>query len=692
MLDNRLATENSFSKPMAGFLVIGLIIGFSGFASAGMLKDVELENKVDRDGDGYVSSFEVKIRAHMGINERGNKGGRGLQATGEPFFTASYSVENYRGIMGLETEGEHNYRYDVEEKILRYSYVDVKNKISDPDYYSRRIGNIKRSIINGERGIERINVFYSELDGGSDKERISKWDHKIKNGKMYLEPPSKDRKEDVKITSNPSDATLYINGKKKGKTPWNGKMMVDIQERKGKVRMRLEKDGYHTKTVKVKASPSDNWDFDLKKVKKPVVIDSSPEAAEVRSDGQKIGETPLSKDYWVEDSFDIRVEKKGYETEEFNDVKAPFQKTVQMTSTTDNDDTAGMDSEISPDIYTNFNTISYYSDLATQLPGLQNMFHAGFNVSDRKVKTEESVRFDAEPSYSLINNISTYSWEFGDGETGSGKAVSHSFDNAGNYTVNLTIRDTKGSKVYDTMDVMVENRLPKPAFDVISKKIVTEQPVSFDSSRSKDADGKVVSYKWKMGDGSSYQRTDPELQHTYPAAGQYKVEMTAIDNQGEKMAVKKNIEVKKPNVEPQPSFTVSNSNPKTGEVIGLDASASIDPDGSINSFVWSMGDGRTKTGKKTQYNYSHPGTYKVELEVSDRRNLNAITSKNITVTGKAINKQRIKPKNNKSSPSKKSNLSGTRKENNSGNEASNNPPEKEENSIKLLLDLIQSLF
>jgi len=56
-----------------------------------------------------------------------------------------------------------------------------------------------------------------------------------------------------------------------------------------------------------------------------------------------------------------------------------------------------------------------------------------------------------------------------------------------------------------------------------------------------------------------------------------------------------------------------------GQAIAFDARGSSDPDGSIESFVWSFGGGATATGATPRYVYAAPGTYSAALTVQDNR-------------------------------------------------------------------------
>lgn len=71
----------------------------------------------------------------------------------------------------------------------------------------------------------------------------------------------------------------------------------------------------------------------------------------------------------------------------------------------------------------------------------------------------------------------------------------------------------------------------------------------------------------------------------------------------------------------------------TERTVGLDGSASTDPDGSIVSYAWRFGDGATASGATTTHTYAADGTYAVELTVTDDGGLSATTSLSVAVVG-----------------------------------------------------------
>lgn len=89
------------------------------------------------------------------------------------------------------------------------------------------------------------------------------------------------------------------------------------------------------------------------------------------------------------------------------------------------------------------------------------------------------------------------------------------------------------------------------------------------------------------------------------------------------------------NQAPEASFT---ADPTSGEAplsVSLDATASDDPDGTIDSYDWAFGDGSTGSGDTTGHQYVSAGTYTVTLTVSDDDGDTDTTTVTITVTASA---------------------------------------------------------
>jgi len=91
---------------------------------------------------------------------------------------------------------------------------------------------------------------------------------------------------------------------------------------------------------------------------------------------------------------------------------------------------------------------------------------AFFNYTPQETVTYESVEFDASLSIYSSNLNVDYSWDFGDGTTGLGKVVSHTYDTTGNYTVVLNLTDEKEQSSIYQHEIYIKDIYP-PITNVI---------------------------------------------------------------------------------------------------------------------------------------------------------------------------------------------------------------------------------
>lgn len=139
-----------------------------------------------------------------------------------------------------------------------------------------------------------------------------------------------------------------------------------------------------------------------------------------------------------------------------------------------------------------------------------------------------SCTFDGSGSRDSDGTIVTYEWVFGDGTTGNGVAVQHSYTQPGTYTVTLTVTDDGGAWNRDsrTVAVTASNAAPTAAFTISCSGL----GCAFDGTRSNDTDGTIVAHDWDFGDGTT--GSGANVSHTYGRAGSYTVILTVTDNGG----------------------------------------------------------------------------------------------------------------------------------------------------------------
>lgn len=70
---------------------------------------------------------------------------------------------------------------------------------------------------------------------------------------------------------------------------------------------------------------------------------------------------------------------------------------------------------------------------------------------DQKAYLDEKITFDGSDSFDPDEDRLSFSWDFGDGMTGSGEKVTHAYSEEGVFTVTLTVEDEKGESDKDTL-------------------------------------------------------------------------------------------------------------------------------------------------------------------------------------------------------------------------------------------------
>jgi PKD repeat protein len=78
-------------------------------------------------------------------------------------------------------------------------------------------------------------------------------------------------------------------------------------------------------------------------------------------------------------------------------------------------------------------------------------------VDRTKAETKDIIRFDAGNSTDTNSDMVnlTYSWDFGDGTTGTGSLVNHSYTETNTYTVSLTVTDDNNATDSTTMNLRI---------------------------------------------------------------------------------------------------------------------------------------------------------------------------------------------------------------------------------------------
>jgi len=126
-------------------------------------------------------------------------------------------------------------------------------------------------------------------------------------------------------------------------------------------------------------------------------------------------------------------------------------------------------------------------------------------------------------------------------------------------------------------------------------------------------DSLPLSYQWSFGDGNM--ATGIEVEHCFPGAGEYLVQLHIIDNNtGNTFFTQSSFEVEITDVE---QAVISSQDAfLRNEEISFDANSTNLPGLEISEYYWDFGDGTTGRGAELKHSYQRKGSYKVLLGLS----------------------------------------------------------------------------
>jgi PKD repeat protein len=157
------------------------------------------------------------------------------------------------------------------------------------------------------------------------------------------------------------------------------------------------------------------------------------------------------------------------------------------------------------------------------------------------------VTFDGSPSTGVVP-IVTYAWNFGDGTSGNGLAVSHTFGAAASYLVTLTVTNSRGVAASKSQIVAVAPAaLPQAQFVSSPGSPDTTTNVQFTDTSTPVPGRTNVAWNWNFGDpasGGANVASGRSVTHKFTAAQSYTVVLTVTDDLGQKSTATASITVK----------------------------------------------------------------------------------------------------------------------------------------------------
>ncbi len=212
-------------------------------------------------------------------------------------------------------------------------------------------------------------------------------------------------------------------------------------------------------------------------------------------------------------------------------------------------------------------------------------------------------------------SITSYNYDFGDGNSSNKKDPKHLYATAGNYPTKLIV--TSDQSCRDTAQQQVPVH-PLPVASFSFQNECDQDTVSFTNNSSG-----ATSYTWDFGDNNSSNTTNPKK--VYASPGAYEVVLTATTA---KNCVDKDTQTVV--IHPVPVADFTTNNVCFGDTANFTNTSTISS-GNIN-FHWDFDDGTSNvTDTSPNYLYSSPGNYDVQLIVTSDKSCQDTTTKAVEI-------------------------------------------------------------
>lgn len=202
------------------------------------------------------------------------------------------------------------------------------------------------------------------------------------------------------------------------------------------------------------------------------------------------------------------------------------------------------------------------------------------------------------------NNIASYQWTFGDGQTSTNQADSHAYTAPGTYNVTLTCVPPTGSNLVLNGTITISN----PTIAAFTLTPGTQGFSPFTINLVNTSTGSGLTYLWEVtGPEPTQTATTENATFILTTAGAYTITLTVSDSGGQSAVATAGVVVKVP--PPLADFTLT---PATGAPpLDVTVVSIMDPtSGPVDTWTWDFGDGSPTVVDTTPSTHIH--TYTLE--------------------------------------------------------------------------------
>jgi gliding motility-associated-like protein len=216
--------------------------------------------------------------------------------------------------------------------------------------------------------------------------------------------------------------------------------------------------------------------------------------------------------------------------------------------------------------------------------------------------------FNNTSSVQSPSNITSYTWDFGDGNNAFIENPNHTYVNQGTYNIKLVVETNNGCIDSLTSNTVTINPDPIADFN-ISDDCVNEAAQFTDNSTI--TSGNITNWEWIFDDGTPSD-FNQNTNHFYNQDGNYQPSLIVTSGFGCKDTIQKST-----TRHPVPFMDFSSISACVYNPITFINNSSINAPSNISNWIWNFGDGSPfATEENPEHQYGNSGIYNVTLIAS----------------------------------------------------------------------------
>ncbi|UCH89847.1 MAG: PKD domain-containing protein, partial [Thermoplasmata archaeon] len=253
---------------------------------------------------------------------------------------------------------------------------------------------------------------------------------------------------------------------------------------------------------------------------------------------------------------------------------------------------------------------------------------AVLEVDSTEVKTGQDITFDASKSYDPDGSVTSYYFDFGDGNNSGwiDKSIfNYNYSNPGTFLIRLTVRDNYGGENSNdaSMQIKVELRELPPVIDDVStspQNPVLNENVTITVTAT-DPNSDPIEYIFEPANGSIIGTGANVIWRSPSQAGEYQIVIKAFDGVLYSAPYSLKIKVSENHPPKIHDIDFNKSMIEPGEIVNLTINAS-DTDGHTLNYYYESSAGAID-GSDTNITWHSPmeaGIYFIKINISDNHN------------------------------------------------------------------------